>query len=188
MASIGALAIVLAVGLLIWGFSRQSASYDTSRDTIERTPVTDPTAISIYTSGTYGFSFFYPAAAVLDDLTGAEPWRTGAESGALTLRLADGAREARVGISVDPSVVASCEDAGAPERALEPLTTGGTTWSIFVSDQLGTDNQRRVTSYRTVHSDACYAIETFEPLTAEGEPQAPGADLGLIVRSFSFVR
>lgn len=182
----GAAVIVLAVGLLIWGFAQQSTSYDTARDTIERTPVTDPAAISIYTSGTYGFTFFYPASAVIDEPTDALSWRTGSEGGALVVRLTDGVREARVGVSEDPDARSSCEDAGASERALEPLSTGEVTWSVFVSDLLGTDNQRRMTSYRTVRGKSCYAIETFEPLASGGDAQVPPADLSLIVRSFSF--
>lgn len=187
LAAGGMVIAILGVVLLVWGFSRQSASYETSRDTMERSTVTDPAALSIYTSGTYGFSFFYPMAAVIEDTftESAFPWHSGIIApGTLIVRIIAGASEARIGASNDEDAVASCDEAGSSEQGLEPLTVGTTSWSVFTYDQLGTENQRRVTSYRTVHEGSCFAVETFEPLGGEGTPQ----DISLVVRSFTFAR
>lgn len=182
----GGLAAILCIALLIWSFARQSASYETSRDTIERTTVPDPAALSIYTSGTYGFSFFYPMTATIEDAPTDETlaWHAGASTpGTRIVRIHTDTTEARIGASDDPAALVSCDEAGPSEQMLEPFTVGTTTWSVFTHDQLGTENQRRVTSYRTLHEERCFVIETFEPLGREAD-----VDIGLIMRSFTFAR
>jgi hypothetical protein len=181
---------MLAIALLLWGFARQSAGPDLSEED-GPAPVVDPATLSIYTNGVFGFSILYPETAVVEDsfIEGSGfAWRTNTNaSGTPIVRLTTAGGEVRIGASDLERAVETCLDEGPSESRGETAMFGTTTWSIFAFDELGTDDERRVTSYRALHEDRCFAVETFEPLLAAGA-EAPTEDASFIVRNFTFAR
>jgi hypothetical protein len=192
----GCIVAVIGVALLVWGFAHQSASYTSSHDTIERTALLNPPELGLYSSGTYGLSFAYPATATIkSDFTEPTPaWRAfaGSEEGTLIATVTVGAAEARIGMSENAEAVDGCLEAASPEQVQAPLEVGGIAWTVFSADELGTEIERRITSYRALHENACYAVETFEPLSDAGEPvsetELSSADISLVVQTFTFAR
>lgn len=157
--------------------------------TATSSPVVDPSAYAIYSSGTYGFTFFYPADARLSDsFTAASttlPWRENAiATGTLIVTIGTHEGDARIGMSTAKKEVSACTSLGVAEKPGQSLVIGSTTWTAFVFDHIGTDNPSRTVSYRTLHDAACYALETTEPLQvlATSTLSAPDA----IIRSFTF--
>jgi len=157
--------------------------------TATSTPVTDPSSLSIYTNGTYGFSFFYPADARLIDAfastTNPSDWRENAVAtgtAIVTVQTKDG--EARVGMSTAKKELVACAQPSAAEQQLSSLIIGSTTWNVFAFDRLGTDNSAHVMSYRAKHGGSCFALETVEPIGQAASTTLPAPDL--IIRSFSF--
>ncbi len=189
--------IVLAIGggAGAWYHLHQARAVPASTEATS-TPISDPTGLSIYTSGEYGFSFFYPAgSSIADSYTdagvGSDDWRQGATGdGTLIVRVAAPSGDVRIGMSSSTREVAACAKGGPAEQALGSLTVGSTTWSRFSFQKLGTENEQQVTSYRTVYKSACFALETFAPLHEQAAaPQASSsAAFGLsdIARSFTF--
>lgn len=186
-----AICLVLALisGFLILHHLRTEAPVP-SLDQATTTPALNPSTLSIYTSGEYGFSFFYPSQAALSDaytttaLSGVL-WRVGGTaSGTPIVRIQQGTEEVRVGVSTNTKEVSSCVKAGAAETAKGAFTVGSTTWQAFGFQKVGTDNERRVTSYRIVHNASCYAFELFQPLS--GIASSTGYTVEDTITSFSF--
>lgn len=178
----------LGIALLVWGFARQSAPISSSEN---QTPVVDYSTLNIHANGEYGFSIQYPASAQVQDAIpaeGGQPWRANAVApGALIVRFVTNGGEVRVGASDDPRALEACEKPGPSEEAAEPVTFGEETWKVFSFDELGTDDERRVTSYRALHDGRCFAVEAFEPYVP-GTEVAPTEDPEFIARSFTFAR
>lgn len=185
----GMVIAVLGIALLVWGFARQSAPALIEND--QRTPVVDYSTLNIHANGEYGFSIQYPAAANVEDSFGegsAPSWRAHASApGTLIARFTTAGGEVRVGASDDPRAITNCTEAAASESSRDPQEFGNATWSVFRFDELGTDNERRVVSYRTIREGRCYALETFEPI-AGAATAAPTEHVEYIVRSFTFAR
>lgn len=178
--------VVCALGVFMWlsGTPPQQASVALPEEP-ERT--LDPSALAIYTSGTYGFSFFYPATATLTDAFGAAgalDWRMHAvAAGTLIASVAMDDGEARIGMSEAPDELDACLSAGTAEEPAGIARAGSTTWHVFTSSQLGTEVERDVHSYRTIYHDRCYALEAF---IAPGTPVSEAAGPQLLVESFTF--
>lgn len=155
------------------------------------TPAVDPSELAIYTSGVYGFSFFYPANGTVSDsftatTTSNLPWRQGATgAGTSIVRISTSAGEVRVGVSSAAAEVGACLKAGPAEKALGTRTVGSTTWNHFSFQKIGTDNEQSVDSYRAVHASQCFALETLMPL-ASGATSSPSFSLADAVESFTF--
>ena len=186
------IAFLLIVILAIVGtfvFLGHRAMQDRPTVTATSTPVTDPSALSIYTNGTYGFTFFYPADARLTDTFGTttDPmqWRENAvATGTLIADVQTDGGEARIGASTAKKELAACSTAGAAEQQQASLIIASTTWNVFSFDRVGTDAEERIMSYRAKHDGSCFALETVEPLAQAASTTLPAPDL--IIRSFSF--
>ena len=156
------------------------------------TPVVDPSELAIYTSGEYGFSFFYPANATVTDAYSKAagqplPWRNQAVgTGTPIVRIKAGGGEIRVGASTDKDELDACRIASPAEDAQKDMTVGSTTWSTFTFDKLGTDDEERITSYRTLHDKRCYAVEIFQPLSETAT--STGYTINDTITSFSFAQ
>lgn len=186
----------IVVGALLIG-SAASIALFMWRQGIEPTPeysaviapperTVDPSSLAIYANGEYGFSFFYPATSVLEDLeTGSDVWRIGArdESGTRIVEVTTSEGMVRVGQSALSPEVEACLSPGPAEVSSGITRIGSTTWHVFNFSRLGTDAEERVYSYRTVNGGACTALEALLPLSTTLE-----ATLGprTIVESFSF--
>ena len=182
----------LGIALLIWGFARQTAPLSPAEN---QTPVVDYSTLNIHANGEYGFSIQYPATARVQDAlppdaerSDENEWRANAAApGTLVVRFITSGGEVRVGVSDDARALETCEKAGPYEEAGEPATFGNATWQAFSFDELGTEDERRVTSYRTLHDGRCFAVEVFKPYAASA-PAAPTEDVEFIARSFTFAR
>jgi hypothetical protein len=158
----------------------------------QQAPVTvDPSQLSIYTSGEFGFSFFYPSQATVIDAyslgssTLDMPWRLHATAtGTPIVRLEDGAQSVNVGMSLDAKEIAVCLKPSPGEEPRGAFTEGSTTWQEFMFQKIGTDNETSVTSYRVLHDKACYAVEVSAPLT--GSPSGTSYSIQDTITSFTF--
>lgn len=182
---------VLAIicGFFIWHHVQTEAPTESTGHATTTSSV-NPATLSIYTNGEYGFSLFYPSDAKLTDaystttLSGVS-WRIGATgTGTPVVRIQNNSAEIRVGMSTAAKEVHACTTAGPAETAQGPYTVGSTTWQEFTFQKVGTDNEQRVTSYRTVHDSSCYALELFQPLS--GIASSTGYTLGDTITNFSF--
>ena len=185
----GILLAALGIALLLWGFARQSDLPGLELG-LEGAADVDPASLSIYTNGTYGFSLFYPVSGVAEDSFTEEtvfPWRAGATaSGTPIVRITTVGGEVRIGASSEKRAIDACLVPGQAEEAKGAVTIGERQWQAFSFEALGTEDERRVTSYRTVHEGACFAMEAFEHVEA---PQVlPTEDVEFIVNNFSFAR
>jgi hypothetical protein len=163
-----------------------------STDAERSTPVTDPSALSIYTNGEYGFSFFYPADGIVTDNFSSttqtlveDSWR--AESsvkGTPIVQVQTSQGALTFGESTDAHERAVCLKAGPAEAKQASVTVGSTTWQHFVFEKVGTDNPEHITSYRIVKDTACMAFEVREPRSAT----ASSTDYAIekSISSFSF--
>ena len=156
------------------------------------TPLTDPSTLSIYTNGEFGFSFMYPATANIQDSFSAtssakSAWRVGATSKGFSLvRVLMDTSEYRIGTATSTKEVATCIKVAPSEKVLTDTVVGSTTWKTFTFDQLGTDNEKRVTSYRTVYNKSCYVIEEIVPRAQVSSTTDRGSEVENIIMSFSF--
>ncbi|MES2225210.1 MAG: hypothetical protein V4480_00175 [Patescibacteria group bacterium] len=181
------LCIAIIAAVTFYVHAQHAASVPVS---VEAAPaVVDPSSLAIYTSGTYGFSFFYPASATLTDVFASSgpssiAWRENTTAtGTLLARVETMSGEARVGESTASKGISECTKPSPAEHALGTAVMGSTTWSTFSFDRLGTDDPTRVKSYRAVHDGTCIALETFEPLSA-ASTSAAGPET--VVKSFTF--
>lgn len=187
---LGVLAVCLIVaGAIAWLHARPSAQPVT--DTQQAPAAVDPSQLSIYTSGEYGFSFFYPSQATVIDAysqgssTLDMPWRLHAvATGTPIVRLIDGAQSVNVGMSTDKKETAVCLKASPGEEPRGAFTEGSTTWQEFMFQKIGTDDETSVTSYRIVHGNACYAVEVSAPLS--GSPSGTSYSIQDTITSFTF--
>lgn len=177
--SIGVLVALVSVALLLWAFGRQS---EPATETAIEAPALDPNALSIYSSGEHGFSFMYPDGATLSDGNGAL-WRAhGIATGTLVASITAGASEARVGVSGNERAIEVCEEAAPSETAGLDYVTEHATWRTFAFEELGTEAERRVTSYRRLVGERCVAVELSRPSVDD----AAIPDLDMIIRTFTF--
>lgn len=184
----GVLAAALGIALLLWGFARQSnPGLDLSQGGVGDV---DPATLSIYTNGTYGFSLFYPVSGVAEDSFTEETaflWRAGATAtGTPIVRITTLGGEVRIGASAERRAIDSCLAAGQAEEDKGTVKISEREWRAFSFETLGTDDERRVTSYRTLYEGSCFVMEAFERVDA---PRAlPTEEVGFIVNNFSFAR
>jgi hypothetical protein len=191
MVVLGVLAVcALIAGIITWMHGTPPVEEPIAR-IASTSPEVDPSELSIYTSGEYGFSLFYPSiASVSDAYTESStspqvPWRTHATAtGTSIVRLKQDAVEVRVGISTDEKEVTDCTRPSANEEARGTFAVGDVPWQEFMFEKLGTDNEVKVVSYRIVRENACYAVEVFGPL--DHVPQKDQYSLQDIITSFSF--
>lgn len=183
--------IVLFAGVVIGAFTWMHArSAPEEGGMATTTPSVNPATLSIYTSGEFGFSFFYPSGARVTDAYSTSTlasmnWRVGATgTGTPVVKVEESNEELRVGLSTDAREVRACSQKGPSEESMGAFTQGSTTWQRYTFKKLGTDDEHQVTSYRTVHEDACYAVELFVPL--EGEATSTGYTLHDAMNNFSF--
>jgi hypothetical protein len=183
--------IALLTGLVAWLYlGHPQAPVSTE---LEPAPTVDPSELSIYTSGEYGFSFFYPSLAVVTDAyslgstTDESPWRSHAVgTGTPVVRISKGAEEMRVGVSTDSKELEECLKPAPGEDSRGSFAVGSTTWQEFMFQKLGTDQEQQVTSYRVERGGSCYAVEVFEPL--EGATGASGYTMHDSITSFTFAK
>lgn len=160
--------------------------------TTDSVPLMDPTALAIYTSGTYGFSFFYPATATVTDQftqkgVDQNSWRENAiATGTRIARVATDGGTVQIGLSQASKELSACVKAGPAEQSQGDTTIGSTTWNTYSFDKLGTDVEQHVVSYRTVHDRSCFALEVFTP-RGDASTTAQQA-LDAIVQSFIFAQ
>lgn len=182
------LVLVLVGAGIVWVHPRHAATPNGTQAIA--TSTVNPSTLSIYTSGQYGFSFFYPSDAVVTDAystttLGDIPWRIGATaSGTPVVRVQDDGQEIRVGVSTDERELKVCTQVGPGENLVGNFTVGSTTWQKTAFQKIGTDNEQRVTSYRIMHDHACYAVELFQPLS--GAASSTGYTVGDTITSFTF--
>lgn len=180
----GVVVAVLGIALLLWGFARQSAP---KLENDNLTPVVDPSVLNIHANGEYGFTVQYPASAVVEDAP-LLPWRANdVHQGSLIVRFTTKDGEVRIGASAEEGAISGCLTATPSEIKGTDQALNGDTWTVFTFDELGTEDERRVTSYRIVHDDTCFALETYEPYRPGGDV-APTERVEFIVRSFDFAR
>ncbi len=176
--------------LLIIAIAGGAAWYliDTSKDARDmqalQTASTTPEVnenLSIYTSGTYGFTVFYPEASTLEygfatDYHLGAAWRANAlpeVAGTPIVAIIPYSVSnedtyprrfsalVRVGASSDPLELSRCLTAGKTdgETRLPDVTINGQTWAAFSFMDAGMMQYVRGVSYRTVHEGSCIALE-----------------------------
>ena len=181
------LCILTGVAAVIW-FAGSTTPTQQSVLIEEPLRTIDPSAVAIYTNGTYGFSFFYPATAVLvDEFTSASvpDWREHAVSeGMLVVEVATTEGEARIGVSTDAEEVAACLTPAPAERVGGITQVASTSWNVFTSTLTGTDVERAVRSYRTISDNQCIALELY---LAQGVALEDSSGPALILESFTLV-
>lgn len=137
--------------------------------------------LSIYTNGTYGFTFFYPASADIaftfseEDRLGTV-WRRGAPEAQAGIPIVSVTTYSiqqenayprsyrtlvRVGVSDTPEAVRACEtaDTSLGETELLDVVINGYTWSAFAFQDAAMQQYVEGVSYRTVHEGVCIAVE-----------------------------
>jgi hypothetical protein len=173
-----------------------SSTSTTSAATSSPQAPRDLSGLSLYTSGEFGFSFAYPAQAQVEDAyTRAStsqpvPWRVHAQgAGVPIVRVSVPGSEVRIGVSTSTPELASCARTALSESEEAPLVNASTTWRRFDSEKIGTDDEWRVQSYRTILDSRCYAVELFSPLSAAASPasnESATSSLSEIITSFTF--
>jgi len=146
----------------------------------------DLSMLSIYTNGEYGFSFMYPKAAVLSDAY-TQATTTKNKSNITTNEITIASLtlgESSVSITQNSTVKekTSCLKANPSEKMLADTVVGSTTWKTFSFDQLGTENEQRVTSYRAILPDGCFIIKQRQPIQQLQE----NLPLNIVISSFTF--
>lgn len=180
----GVVVAALGIALLLWGFARQSAP---RLEEGNLTPVVDYSTVNIHASGEYGFTITYPATATVTEADESIAWRANVNaSGTPVVRFTTTGGEVRIGASKDSSALEGCGEKGPSEESAGSQTFGNATWQVFTFDELGTEDERHVTSYRTLRDGQCFALETYEPLADTGV--APTESPEFLVRSFTFAR
>ncbi|MDB4992063.1 MAG: hypothetical protein JWL75_308 [Parcubacteria group bacterium] len=169
LAVFGGILVVIALiaGILFLHHARTLQAVPAAVMESTSTPAENPSALSIYTNGEYGFSFFYPADGVVTDTFSTSTqnaWRTHAlAKGVLVVRIATDQGQLSFGESSSTREKSACLSAGPSEIMTTPVTVGSTTWKQFTFDKIGTDNEQHVTSYRTLRDATCFAFELSEP-------------------------
>lgn len=155
------------------------------QDIATSTPQQDLSSSSIYTNGVYGFSLIYPAKDSVSETF--SPWRTGAiATGTPLVAITDADGSVRIGASTNTKEVKACTKTGPAETALADMQLGSTTFKAFTRDDMGTDNQERITSYRAIHENACVALESLQAL--QNGTVATSTSINAMIQSFSFAR
>lgn len=186
---LGALLLIGAAFAAVW-YSGHRPHAPAASGTMASTTPLDPSTLSIYTNGQYGFTFFYPAADAVTDAFSASSsnaaWRTNAlATGTPVAMVTDPAGQVRIGASAQAKEKKACTQRAPAEYPYLPVTLGSTTFAAFMFDRIGTDNEQRIISYRAIHDGSCIAIELIAPL-AKGATTSPA--LTGILHSFHFVR
>jgi membrane-bound inhibitor of C-type lysozyme len=141
---------------------------------------------SSYTDASRTFSFSYPSSLTLSggDMGYTPSWMYNATTSGMLLAkvtlpgstqpntdLADS--RFTVGVSSDPSAVATCLMANSGEQPGSPASVdlNGTTYAVFTSNDAAVGNRYDTTSYRALRGDQCYAIGyTIHSLAIENFP------------------
>lgn len=124
----------------------------------------DPSSLSLYSSGEYGISFVYPAAASLATTSGSQG-RDGAE--VASLALADSA--VRIYARVAPHAD-DCYDPAPSEERDGEVEFGARMWRTFTRESLGTEQERVITQYRTLDGSRCVTVEASEKVGGVDSP------------------
>jgi|CXWL01.1.fsa_nt_gi hypothetical protein len=184
--------ILLVMGLAVgtWALSKDVATIPVVEVAVP-TATQDPTTLSLYSNGEYGFSLAYPSHSVVRDsltLPTTVPWRIGAVATGTTIVIftLPEDTEIRIGASSHKKEKTDCTKVGASEKSLRDVTVGSTTWTHTSFEKVGTDNEKKVQSYRTLHDDICVAFEIVMPktVTLDSGPQ----NLESLITSFTFAR
>lgn len=179
--------VLVVIACIIGGWYLVSTYYVQPAPALQATttPQTDLSSSSIYTNGGYGFSLIYPAADAIAETFA--PWRTGATAtGTPIVSVTDAEGMLRIGASESAKEINACTKTAPAEETLADMRLGSTTFKAFMHDEVGTDNELRVTSYRVIHENACIAIESFQPLQNGQAVQSPR--LSQMLQSFMFAR
>ena len=179
--------ILFLIGILVIGGGAAWYLVDTRNEafgTVQPVATSTPEmheGLAIYTNGTYGFSLFYPEAAIVEygfdeKYRLGKAWRVNAlpdAQGMPVVAIIPYATESpdsypryfyamvRVGASMDPAELERCETAARDqgETALPDAVIGGKTWKAFAFQDAGMMQYVRGISYRVVHEDRCIALE-----------------------------
>lgn len=161
--------------------STSTAVTETSTTTTTSNPSTSSTYTDVSTWQTStetqaGFSIAYPLDFTVDENTDTTPtddWRLNATNHGmkvLTITVPKAFEPQTnfvdttltVGYSSNQEAVANClvaDPSGGPSTPTTTATINGVTFTVFTSSDAGAGNIYKTTSYRTVRSGACYAIE-----------------------------
>jgi hypothetical protein len=175
--------ILLLLGVLWWG-SHQKHVPVVQQPSVSTTtsPAPEPQleGMSIYTTGEYGFSIFYPAPLHTQTSFDGQyllpkTWRISAVATGTPILEIIGYEtqsansypryfedEVRIGRSNDPKEVAACGVAGSEETKKPATLINGTTWDTFTFGDAAMMQYSNGTSYRIIHDGYCYALEEFQ--------------------------
>lgn len=208
---------VLVMGGIAWWFGFRNT--DKEPEPIPEVPAIELSeGLSIYTNGEEGFLVAYPEGAEVSEVfdTNRLPnaWSVNARvdsSGTplvsvTTYRVTnatsyprDYTAELRIGKSSDAEDVRRCLEPRGSETAGVEKAIGDTTFVSFAFGDAAMMQYVKGTSYRTVHNDACWAIESIatgssyrdaasDADLSEEQLQTEYARLTGVVESFRFVR
>lgn len=152
------IAACIVLGLVILGWRMWSYQPLTEQQALLEATTTpqlpvDPSTLSLYSSGEFGVSFFYPAIASVASSTDSDTiaFVTVGET-RLAVRAADESRQGR------------CIAAGPAERELGERNESGITWYGFARTALGTEQERTVVAYRALIDGRCFTVEESRPV------------------------
>jgi hypothetical protein len=174
--------ILLVISAIWWGTQHKHTALPISGTSPQPVATDTPTltGMSIYTTGQYGFSIFYPSSLHVVNSFDTQyllpnSWRSNAVAtgtpileilGYQTTSTTSYPRyfesEIRIGRSDDPKELAACSVAGAEESKKGDTEIGGEDWKTFSLGDNAMMQYVQGTSYRTVHDGYCYALEQLE--------------------------
>jgi hypothetical protein len=179
---------VMGVGILViicivwWGthYTHSTLPASGNSQSIVASDTPSLTGMSIYATGQYGFSIFYPSSLRTNSVFDTHyllpnSWRFDAVAtgtpileilGYQTISTTSYPRyfesEIRIGRSDDPKELAACSIAGAEESKKSDTSIGGEAWKTFAFGDNAMMQYINGISYRTIHDGYCYAIEQVE--------------------------
>ncbi|OHA27075.1 MAG: hypothetical protein A3C06_01080 [Candidatus Taylorbacteria bacterium RIFCSPHIGHO2_02_FULL_46_13] len=167
--------VVLVVGIII--FWRSPETLYTKENGQPANPAgtidISPSALATYSSGRFGFSFAYPETLVVgkseENTIG---WRSDAvtSTGTIATKIVIpksfqpqtnfGEATFLVGFSAEPDAITDCFKEDFTDVEVASMNVGGIPFRRFHYIDAAAGNRYDITSYRTVYSDRCYAVET----------------------------
>lgn len=147
------------------------------------TTLEDPTGLSIYTNGEFGFSLRYPSNDTVENTfsssrlaanwrANAPPSATGTPIVAIVAYRVESDHsypryfeaEVRIGASKDPNEVRNClkPTTTRGETTAPDKTIGGIKFKTFTFQNAATMQYEKGVSYRALHDGYCYAIEKLQ--------------------------
>ncbi len=175
--------VLLVAGIIWFGshqiFSHKSSTRGTQQALIQQPLVQPKEGDSIFSSGTYGFTLYYPYAHIAStsfDSTYHLPstWRVNAGPEATGTPLVSiisystqsnhsfpryYESELRVGAATSVKAIAECLQVSDSESSLPDKVINGVTWKAFTLQSAGMMQYIKGISYRTIHDRACIAME-----------------------------